>query len=171
MPGYCRALGAEREPERNRGLTFLAVANDPFIVAAVLDTHRCRARRRRQHHLIHIVTRNSKERGGEKIIIIKKVKKKKEKNKPNFKSNLSKMFVCKKGLKPSHVCVPRRWDLRRYPRDVHPVLLSVVLSVCLVCTSDLELVVNTVFSTMIITMMMIILRNVVLMSRSPKGER
>lgn len=79
MLGYCRALGAEREPERNRGLTFLAVANDPFIVAAVLDTHRCRARRRRQHHLIHIVTRNSKERGGKKIIIIKKVKKKKKK--------------------------------------------------------------------------------------------
>lgn len=71
------------------------------------------------------------------------------------------MFVCKKWLKPSNVCVPRWWDLRRYLRDINPVLLSVVLSVCLVCNSDLELVVNTVFSTMII--MIIIIRNVVLM--------
>lgn len=69
---------------------------------------------------------------------------------------------------------PRWWDLRRYLRDINPVLLSVVLSVCLVCNSDLELVVNTVFSTMIIMMiiMMIIIRNVVLMSRSLKqGEK
>jgi len=57
------------------------------------------------------------------------------------------MFVCKKWLKLSNVCVPRWWDLRRYLRDINPVLLSVVLSVCLVCNSDLELVVNTVFST------------------------
>lgn len=76
------------------------------------------------------------------------------------------MFVCKKWLKLSNVCVPRWRDLRRYLQDINPVLLSVVLSVCLVCNSDLELVVNTVFSTMII----ILLRNV-LMSRSLEGEK
>lgn len=76
------------------------------------------------------------------------------------------MFVCKKWLKLSNICVPRWRDLRRYLQDINPVLLSVVLSVCLVCNSDLELVVNTVFSTMII----IILRNV-LMSRSLEGEK
>lgn len=76
------------------------------------------------------------------------------------------MFVCKKWLKLSNVCVPRWRDLRRYLQDINPVLLSVVLSVCLVCNSDLELVVNTVFSTMI----NIILRNV-LMSRSLEGEK
>lgn len=79
------------------------------------------------------------------------------------------MFVCKKWLKLSNVCVPRWRDLRRYLQDINPVLLSVVLSVCLVCNSDLELVVNTVFSTMI-TMIIIILRNV-LMSRSLEGEK
>lgn len=79
------------------------------------------------------------------------------------------MFVCKKWLKLSNVCVPHWWDLRRFLRDFTPVLLSVVLSVCLVCNSDLELVVNTVFSTMII--MMMIIRNVVLMSRSLKQEK
>lgn len=82
------------------------------------------------------------------------------------------MFVCKKWLKLSNVCVPRWWDLRRYLRDINPVLLSVVLSVCLVCNSDLELVVNTVFSTMIIMItMIIIIRDVVLMSRSFKQEK
>lgn len=79
------------------------------------------------------------------------------------------MFVCKKWLKLSNVCVPRWRDLRRYLQDINPVLLSVVLSVCLVCNSDLELVVNTVFSTMII-MIIIIIRNV-LMSRSLEGEK
>lgn len=40
------------------------------------------------------------------------------------------------------------------------------------CNSDLELVVNTVFSTMIIMIIMIIIiRNVVLMSRSLKQEK
>lgn len=126
-------------------MNFLTVANDQFIVAAVLDKHLCRAWHHRQHHLIHIVTRNFK------------------KFKKNLKSNLNEMFVCKKWLKLSNVCVPRWWDLRRYLQDINPVLLSVVLSVCLVCNSDLELVVNTVFSTMII--MSIIIRNV-LMSKS-----
>lgn len=82
------------------------------------------------------------------------------------------MFVRKKWLKLSNVCVPHWWDLRRYLRDINPVLLSVVLSVCLVCNSDLELVVNTVFSTMIMMIMIIIIiRNVVLMSRSLKQEK
>lgn len=82
------------------------------------------------------------------------------------------MFVCKKWLNPSNVCVPRWWDLRRYLRDINPVLLSVVLSVCLVCNSDLRLVVNTVFSTMIMMIIMIIIiRNVVLTSRGLKREK
>lgn len=78
------------------------------------------------------------------------------------------MFVCRKWLKLSNVRVSHRWELRRCLQDINPVLLSVVLSVCLVCNSDLKLGVNTVFSTMT---MIIIIRNVVLMSTRLKQTR